>query len=84
MRLKKGGDNFSVDNLRKYYIKNKVLIDKNKSLKVRNDLKKAHSYAKNRKYFKMLLIKLGIFFKYRVYRKHFMNKVIDGIRFNLF
>lgn len=84
LRLKKGKDNYSEENLNKYYIKNKVSNDKKESIKVRDDLKKAQNCANNKQYFEMILLKSKIFLKYRVYRKHYMNKIIDKIRFIYF
>ena len=83
-RRKKGIDNFSVEDLNMYYIKNKVVTNQSESLKVRDDLKQAQNYSNNKKYFRMLLIKIKIFLKYNVYRKHFINKIVDKFKFIYF
>lgn len=81
MRLKKGYDNYSIDNLKKYYNENKVSNNELQSQKVRYDLNKAQKCSKEKRYLTRILIKIKIFMKYNMYREHYINKIRDKIFF---
>lgn len=81
MRMKNGNDNFTIENLNNYYLKNKVIDDKNRSIQIRKELKRAQQLAENNKYIYMFFIKIKIFLNYGVYRRHYLNKIIDKFRF---